>query len=113
MISKKYRFHGHGSLNYVHRNGLTERSAHMMAKYTSNQHRQLPRFAVVVSKKVYKSAVKRNRIRRRIYDMIRLNIKPDAPSIDVVFNVYSPEVLDFAQAKLTKEVEGLLKTVGF
>jgi ribonuclease P protein component len=113
MISKKYRFHGHGSLNYVHRNGQTERSAHMMVKFTANARREVPRFAVVVSKKVYKSAVKRNRIRRRIFEIIRLNITPDSKVLDVVINVYSPETLDLPTPKLTAEIEGLLKTIGF
>jgi ribonuclease P protein component len=113
MISKKYRFHGHGSLNYVHRNGASERSAHMMVKFTANKHREFPRFAVVVSKKVFKSAVKRNRVRRRIYEIIRLEIKPSSPSLDVVLNVYSPEVIEMTPEKLSAEILGLLKTVGF
>jgi ribonuclease P protein component, eubacterial len=113
MISKKYRFHGHGSLNYVHRNGKTERSTHMMMKSTPNSRREVSRFAVVVSKKVYKSAVKRNRIRRRVFEIIRLSIKPDSPVFDVVFNIYSPEVIDVPHEKLTKEVQGLLKTIDF
>jgi ribonuclease P protein component len=112
MIAQKYRFHGHGSLNYLHRNGSTARGAHMMAKFVPNAKRELPRFAVVVSKKVYKSAVKRNRIRRRIYEIIRLNIRPDSKSVDTVFNVYSPEVLDLPNEKLTDEVKNLLKSAG-
>jgi ribonuclease P protein component len=112
MVSKKYRFHGHGSLNYVHRNGRSERSAHMMVKFTANKHREFPRFAVVVSTKVFKSAVKRNRVRRRIYEIIRLEIKPDSPSVDVVLNVYSPEVLELSTDKLTNETGGLLRAAG-
>jgi ribonuclease P protein component len=113
MIAKKYRFHGHGSLNYVHRNGQSERSAHMMIKYTPNAHREVPRFAVIVRKKVYKSAVKRNRIRRRIFEIIRLSIRPDSRVLDVAINVYSPETLNLPHAKLEAEVRGLLKTIGF
>jgi ribonuclease P protein component len=113
MISKKYRFHGHGSLNYVHRNGQSARAAHMAVKYTANSHREVPRFAVVVSKKVYKSAVKRNRIRRRIFEIIRLQIKSNSPIYDVVVNVYSPETLHLSPQKLRDELEGLLKTIGF
>jgi ribonuclease P protein component len=112
MISKKYRFHGHGSLNYVHRNGQTERSAHMMVKFTANSRRENPRFAVVISKKVYKSAVKRNRIRRRIFEIIRLNIRPDSKVLDVVINVYSPEILDLPADKLSSEVKNLLAAIG-
>jgi ribonuclease P protein component len=84
----------------------------MMVKWTPNARRAESRFAVVVSKKVYKSAVKRNRIRRRIFEVIRLNLKSDAPVFDVVISVYSPETLDLPAAKLSGEVLGLLKIVG-
>ena len=86
----------------------------MMAKYVTNDKRELSRFAVVVSKKVYKSAVKRNRIRRRIYEIIRLYIAKSNSEkvVDVMISVYSPEVLDLSSSKLEKEVVGLLKQAG-
>lgn len=113
MIAQKYRFHGHGSLNYLHRNGQTVRGAHLMLKFTPNAKRQVPRFAVVVSKKIFKSAVKRNRIRRRIFEILRLSIQPDSPSIDIVLNVYSGGVLELPHQQLQSEISGLLKSAGF
>lgn len=82
-----------------------------MVKYVTNTRRELPRFAVVVSKKVYKSAVKRNRIRRRLYEIIRKYIsgKKTLRSIDVMINVFSPEVLEYDSPKLESELIGLLK----
>lgn len=111
MISKKYRFHGYGSLNYLHRNGETARGSHMVVKYTPNKKRDNPRFAVVVSKKVFKSAIKRNRIRRRLYEVIRKYIKGKSSvnNIDVMVNVYSPETLNIDSSKLESELIGLLK----
>jgi len=113
VISAKYRFHGYGSLNYLHRNGKTARGKMMSARFTINTRRDKPRFAVVVSKKVYKSAVKRNRIRRRIYEIIRANIGESPPIIDIAINVYSPEVLTLTHDELKKQVETLLKDTGF
>jgi len=43
--------------------------------------------AVVVSKKVHKSAVVRNRIRRRLYEAVRVGKILDNLSVDVVFVV--------------------------
>ena len=43
----------------------------MTVKYVNNPHRKHSRFSVVVSKKVHKGAVGRNRIRRRVYEIIR------------------------------------------
>jgi len=45
-----------------------------------------PKFAVVVSKKVSKHAVIRNRIRRRVFEWIRLNLpKLDQDQLTMVF----------------------------
>ena len=113
MISAKYRFHGYGSLNYLHRKGKTVRGKLMSVRFIANNKRQNPRFSVIVSKKVYKSAVKRNRIRRRIYEIIRVNINENSPIIDIAIVVYSPEVLDLPADNLKLQVEQLLIEAGF
>lgn len=92
MLAFKYRFHGHGSLRYVYKNGKVVRNRLATVKYSSNPHRKHPRFAVVVSKKVHKGAVGRNRIRRRIYEIIRERID-EAKNYDVVVIVTSSETL--------------------
>ena len=71
MLAQKNRFAGHGSLRYVYANGNAVRTQKIVVKFTRNPHRTDSRFAVVVSKKVLKSAVGRNRIRRRVYEIIR------------------------------------------
>jgi len=107
MLSFAYRFHGHGSLRYVYKNGQAIRSHLITVKYTSNPHRKNSRFAVVVSKKVHKSAVGRNRIRRRIYEIIRHEL-PDFPSAhDVVVMVFSSEVLSLPAEELTETIKQL------
>jgi ribonuclease P protein component len=60
MISRAHRFHGYNSLNFVYRNGQTVRGPLFAIKYTINPKRKSYRAAVVVSKKVNKSAVARN-----------------------------------------------------
>ena len=113
MLSQRYRFHGHGSLNYLRRHGKSLRAVHMLVKFVPHLRRRYPRFAVVVSKKVCKSAVGRNRIRRRVYEIIRRWLKARAtpPRLDVVFNIYSAEVRVIPAAVLEKEVTKLLESV--
>jgi ribonuclease P protein component len=113
MIASKYRFHGHGSLRYVHKNGHSERSHWFMMRYVSNPTRRFPRFAVIVSKKVYKSAVKRNRIRRRIYESLRAHITATSPAIDIAITVYAPEVLSASFADIEQQIEQLLRAADF
>lgn len=49
--------------------------------------------AVIVSKKVAKSAVVRNRIRRRLYEAVRTSKLFDETPVDVVFVVRSEELV--------------------
>lgn len=92
MLAFRYRFHGHGSLRYVYKNGETVRGRLMTIKYTKNPRRKHSRFSVVVSKKVLKSAVGRNRIRRRIYEALRDVGALDLLAYDVAVIVTSAEV---------------------
>ena len=72
MISVRHRFHGYGSLRTVYQRGQTVRGPAITLKYRyRGPQRQPYRVAVVVSRKVHKSAVVRNRIRRRLYEIVR------------------------------------------
>lgn len=93
MLANKYRFHGHGSLRYVYAKGKVTRSKYFLCKSTLNRRRSEPRIAVVISKKILKSAVKRNRVRRRMYEAIRLELPKISEPCDIVFIVISPELL--------------------
>jgi ribonuclease P protein component len=88
VIARKHRFHGYSSLRYAYRQGVTVRGQYSTLKYARNNRRTSYRVAVVVSKKVSKSAVMRNRIRRRIYEAVRENIVPNEP-YDLIFTVFS------------------------
>lgn len=108
MISSKYRFHGHGSLRYVYKNGQALRSRLLTIKYTRNTRRRNPRFAVVVSKKVHKSAVGRNRIRRRLYEILRGVMPRVTTAHDIVCIVSSGEVMTMEHTELEAHVQQLL-----
>lgn len=103
MLNKKYRFHSRGGVRYVYQKGKTVRKPKMSLVFVENT-RGFTRFAVVVSKKVEKSAVGRNRMRRRIYEALRLNLENLPKKMDYVFVVYSKDVMKMP----FKEIEGLL-----
>jgi ribonuclease P protein component len=107
MIPFSYRFHGHNSLRYVYKNGRVERTRLATIKSTKNTHRGQPRFAVVVSKKVMKSAVRRNRIRRRIYEYIRLSIPKLVDNYDIVIIISSTDFLTMTPGELTGQFDQL------
>ena len=107
MLSIAHRFHGHGSLRYVYKNGQAIRTHLVTVKYVKNSHRKHSRFAVVVSKKVHKSAVGRNRIRRRIYEIVRQELPNIVSPHDVVLLVFSSEVITMPQEELVALVRQL------
>lgn len=108
MLSKLHRFHGHNSLNYVYRHGQTIRGPLTSLKYAQNDRRQTYRVAVVVSKKVHKSAVVRNRIRRRLYEQVRLIADQIEQPYDIVFTVFHDTVAIMPADELTKLVAAQL-----
>jgi ribonuclease P protein component len=109
MISSKFRFHGYGSLKRVFGRGQTIRGQLVSLKYVLNDRRKDYRLAVVVSKKVNKSAVVRNRIRRRIYEIVR-HFSPDIlEPYDIVITVYHEQVAAMSPIELEQLIRGQLK----
>ena len=92
MIAARHRFHGHNSLRYVYQNGKTDRGPVTALKYVKNPRRDSYRLAVVVSKKVSKSAVVRNRIRRRIYEVFRKEPALMGKAYDMVVTVFHEDL---------------------
>ena len=104
VISKEHRFHGYNKLQIVYRKGQTTRSSLMSLKYYENPKRSSYRLAVVVSRKVHKSAVVRNRIRRRIFELFRKNEHLFGP-FDMIVTVFSEQVAVLPHKELEKMIE--------
>lgn len=108
MLTKANRFHGHGSLKYLYKNGTAVRSNWMTIKYISNPRRKKTRISVVISKKVHKSAVGRNRIRRRIYELLRHELPKFNGVYDMTIIVISGEAITASHTDLQNVVKNLL-----
>lgn len=108
MLNKKYRFHSRGGVRYVYQKGKTVRKAKASLVFVPNE-RGFTRVAVVVSKKVEKTAVGRNRIRRRVYEVIRRNFEYLPKETDYIFVIYSKEVLEMPYSELEKTLGELVE----
>ncbi len=108
MLAKKYRFHRQNDVRRVYRDGQSARSKRISLKYLKQRSASNNRVAVVVSKKVDKKAVTRNRIRRRVYEIIRNNWSETTPGYDLVFTVYEKSVAALEHEELEAEVRKLL-----
>lgn len=112
MIARAHRFHGFNALRGVYARGTTVRGQLMAIKYVANPRRNSYRAAVVVSRKVHKSAVIRNRIRRRVYEIIRLQEPDMVQPYDLVVTVYSDAVADVPASELQAMVQDQLARAG-
>ena len=91
----------------MYKHGKTVRKSQMSLVFGENT-RGFTRMAVVVSKKVEKSAVGRNRIRRRIYEVLRINIDLIPKKRDYIFVVYDKKVAKIPFNELEKLVGDLV-----
>jgi len=112
MLDKLHRFHGLNSLNFAYKKGQIVRAGQISLRYASNSRRQTFRAAVVVSKKVDKSAVVRNRIRRRVYEAVRLETSSLEGSYDLIFSVFDAQLATADAATVRKQVADLLRRAG-
>jgi ribonuclease P protein component len=112
MISRSHRFHGHGSLRYVYQHGQTIRGPLISLKYAENKRRTSYRLAIVVSKKVHKSAVRRNRIRRRLFEAFRLETPHLTGPYDMVVTVFHDQVADMPSDELRRMVHAQMHQAG-
>lgn len=81
-------------------------------KYAPNSRRRDYRMAVVVSRKVSKSAVVRNRIRRRIYEAVRKREADITGPYDIVFTAFGDQLAIMPASELLDRVYGKMEEAG-
>jgi ribonuclease P protein component len=106
MLAKSHRFHGSRVLRRVYAQGQTVRGPLFSVRYAPSN-RDSYRVAVVVSRKVHKSAVGRNRMRRRVYGAIR-QLGLSKP-FDIVITIFSESLLEVPTDELAKQLKRQLK----
>lgn len=109
MIGRRNRFHGYNSLRTVYKKGAVARGPLFAVKAAPNQRRDSYRVAVVVSRKVNKSAVARNRMRRRLYELIRELAPAINAPFDIVITVFQPSLIDQSHQELKAQLLKQLK----
>ena len=88
------------------------RNPNLSVRVSVNDRRQTYRCAVVVAKKVSKSAVVRNRIRRRLYELVRQESGDISKPYDIVITVFTPQLAQMPATELQKSLYQLLAQAG-
>jgi ribonuclease P protein component len=109
MLSMKNRFHGHTSVRRVYRLGKSTRTGLASMHSLSNEKIHTSKLAIVVSRKVDKSAVRRNRIRRRIFALARPLMAELKQPTELVITVYQSEASAMPTDQLADAVDELFK----
>jgi ribonuclease P protein component len=110
MIGATHRFHGHNSLRFAYQHGKTVRGPLCALRFVRNDRRQTYRLAIVVSKKISKSAVVRNRIRRRIYEIVgKLDI---TQPYDLIITVFTDQLAEMPFEEVERAVRTQCKQAG-
>jgi ribonuclease P protein component len=112
MLTYKNRFHRRNHLNYVHKKGVSVRGQQISLRYVDGLDHVDYRAAVVVSRRVSKKAVLRNRIRRRIYEIVRTMNPTIRGDVDVIVSVFDDSVADMDFSQLTNQLKELLDKAG-
>ena len=82
MISKKYKV-PRVDIPYILEKGQLTNSNLFIIRYKKNEEK-FSRFRVIISKKLESKAVKRNKLRRQIYESIRLNLENNIENNDYI-----------------------------
>jgi ribonuclease P protein component len=111
MLTRSHRFHGYNSLKSVYRRGKNIRAGSISLRYERRSTPKPYRVAVVVSRKVNKSAVVRNRIRRRIYEAVRRHEQNIPVGLDLVFTVYEDNIARAEAVKIDELIGSALEKI--
>ncbi len=106
MIRRANRFHGHHSVSRLR--GVVIHGTYLSLRFEKNK-KQDYRLAVVVSKKIASSAVVRNRIRRRLYEIVRVQRRVENTPLDMVLYVKTADAATIPSERLSAEVANLTK----
>jgi ribonuclease P protein component len=110
MLPKENRLRKKNDFENVLRRGGGLKQDFLVLKLKENKLKDT-RFGFIVSQKVSKKAVIRNRVKRRLREIIKLKMEEIKKGIDVVLIALpGAEKKDFSETK--KEMEDLLKKSG-
>lgn len=101
MIGRTHRFHGRNSIQKLYSRARSARAGQFCLRFDKTTRPDGYRAAVVVSKKVSKSAVVRNRIRRRVYENVRILSTNFNGPYDFAILVYDENVATIEADELT------------
>ena len=110
-ITKKSDFDKFFGANFKKAKGFSASSNCLILKSLNND-LKISRFAFVISTKIDKRATKRNLVKRRLREIIRLNLKNMKSGYDILI-IAKKGIVEKSYQELEKELSYLLKRIKF
>lgn len=107
MLAQKYRLVKRLDFDLVFKNGKKAFNRLFFVRFAPNN-LENSRFAVVISNKISKKATVRNRLRRQVREIIRLNLDKFEQNTDAIVNILAP-ALESDYETLDKELLDVFK----
>lgn len=111
MLRRKYKLKKEKDFQKVFNEGKSYYSNFIGLKLINNK-LDFNRFAIIISRKVSKKAVERNKIKRRIEEIIRLNFFNFKKSFDVII-ITKKDILSLSYSEIEGNLMDLFKKAGF
>jgi ribonuclease P protein component len=107
MLAKKFRLEVENWIKDKAKKVITKKSKFFILKASPNN-LNLSRFGAVVSSKTAKNAVKRNYLKRVIFDLVRLEKLYEIPGKDFLITVLPP-ITKLTKTEIEKELRKILR----
>lgn len=111
MLAKKHRLTGRSVLEEVKKNGSLYQADSFGILVRKGIEDRPSRFAFIVSTKISKVAVDRNKAKRRLREAVKQNIEKTANGYEVIF-LAKKKTLEKSSKEISSEVEKVFKESG-
>lgn len=107
MLAKQYRLKKNKDFDLLFKKGKYVSNGLFFLVFKKNKLKN-SRFGFIIGKKISKKAITRNKIRRKISEIIRMMMDNVKAGFDIVVGV-KPDIIDKDYQEIKKELEGLFK----
>jgi len=107
MLPREYKLKKDNDFKKVFEKGKFYRNDFIKIRFLKND-LEITRFGIIISSKISKKAVCRNRIRRRLEETIRLRLDQIKSGFDIVV-LFGPEVVDKNYKQIEETFVGLVE----
>lgn len=107
MLPRVNRLNKQKDFDHIFERGKTKQDGFLVIRFLPN-HQKFSRFGLIVSARVAKKAVARNRLRRQLSEVLRLNLSNIKQGFDIVL-VAKIKALDIQYRELEETLLDLLK----